>query len=61
MLYKADLQKKWTLRKSGPWTFTKTGFHVKIDCIGQHIYEKLEAAGFKCDNNFSLKLQPKNT
>ena len=43
---------KWTFRKSGPWTFTKSGLYAKIDCIGQkHLYDKLEVAGFKCDNN----------
>ena len=27
----------------------------------KHLYGKLEVADFKCDNSFSLKLQPKNT
>ena len=42
------------LRKSGP--------HAKIHYIGQkHLQDKLKVADFKYDNNFSLKLQPKNT
>ena len=50
-LYKAHLQKNWTLRKSGPPTYRKS----------EHLNDKLEVADFKYDNNFSLKLQPKQT
>ena len=54
ILYKAHLQKMWTLRKSG--------YYARIHHIGQkHLNEKLEVTDFKYDNNFSLKLQPKNT
>ena len=53
---------KMTFRKSGPRNFTKSGPYAKIHCIGvKHLYDKLEFAGFKYGNNFSLKLQPKNT
>ena len=61
-MYKSDLQKKWTFRKSGTRTFTKSGPYAKIHCIGQkHLYTKLEVADFKYLNNFSLNLQLKNT
>ena len=61
ILYKVGLQKKWTLRKSGSRTFRNSGTYAKIHCIGQqHLYDKLEVADFKCDNNLSLKLEPKN-
>ena len=29
--------------------------------VQKHLYDKLEVTEFKYDNNFSLKLQPKNT
>ena len=61
-VYKAHLQKNWTLRKSGPPTYRKSEPYAKIRCIDQkHLNDKLEVADFKYDNNFSLKLQPKQT
>ena len=62
MLYEAHLQKKWTLRKSGPLTYRKSEAYSKIRSIGQkYRNDKLEIANFKYDNNFSLNLPPKNT
>ena len=61
ILYKPDLQKNWTFRKSGPRTYRKREPNAKIHCIGQkHLYDKLEVADFKYDNNF-LNLKRKIT
>ena len=47
----AYLEKKWTFRKSGLWTFTKSRHYAKIHCVGQnHLYDKLEIAAFKYDS-----------
>ena len=59
--HKLDFQKKWTFRKSRPRTHRKSGPYAKINCIGQkYLYDKLEVADFKYDNNF-LNLKPKIT
>ena len=59
--HKLDFQKKWTFRKSRPRTYRKSGPYAKTHCIGQkHLYDKLEVADFKYDDNF-LNLKPKIT
>ena len=55
-----------TFRKSGIFEKADPGPPEKADplpkfTIGQkHLYDKLEVAVFKYDNNFYLKLQPKS-
>ena len=50
-----------TFRKSGPRTYRISGPYAKIHYIGQeHLYDKLEVADFKYDNNFlNLKVRSK--
>ena len=58
----SHLQKKWTLRKSGSQPIEKADPMPQFTVLVQkHLYDKLEVTEFKYDNNFSLKLQPKNT
>ena len=54
---------KWhTLYLQKKWTFRKSELYVKIHCIGlKWVDGKLEVTDFKHDNEFSLKLQPKDT
>ena len=53
------IKKKKKKRKKK--TYRKTRPYAKIHCIGQkHLYDKLEVADFKYDNNF-LNLKPKIT